>query len=231
MSYTVHASGDAVAIGTSEISLISGTTTLQNDTTAGTYQLVLSLVDAALTKSDLFFVTIKEKCLSGGTQQILDRFPIGMADSGILITPVFGLIHGWDMTLIGNVSRNWTWQIRKYASCTQYASQSALAVSSTELSMHSGTSTLQSKTDKGTYCVIVDGVGATMAKADVFDLKTKEKAIGASTQGLVHHLPIYGPQFKMMYTPWLGLGEGFDHTLIRTAGADNNFDVSVRKIG
>lgn len=98
MAVTEAYSMSAVTVSTSEISFVSGTTTLQNNTTAGVYQL---LVDAAnMAKGDEFLIKVKEKVKSAGTQRVVFQATLSDAQTEIFTMPPMMFLHGWDMTII-----------------------------------------------------------------------------------------------------------------------------------
>lgn len=230
MAVTTYDSMSAVTVGTTELSILTGTTTLTDSTDAGIYRLWLDVGAASLAKGDEFLVRIKEKCLSGGTQRILDQRIISHTDGDIAVFPPVMLIHGWNMTIqkLSGTDRAWTAVIRKSGGCTEYDSLSAVLVSTTELSLLSGTTTLQSDTTAGVYQVIVDGITSAVGKSDQFRLRCKEKLL-TGTQRVVFPCAIYGTQSEMIYTPMMDLLDGWDYTLIKLAGTDRNFTASIRK--
>ncbi len=89
----------SLTVSTTELSLISGTSTLQASTTAGLYQVVLDL--AALAAGDQFTLSIKEAAAPSGTQRVIQTFTYSGAQvpQGDLV-PACILMNGWDMTLI-----------------------------------------------------------------------------------------------------------------------------------
>ena len=231
MAVTLYDYMSAVSVSTSEISILTGTTTLTDSTDAGIYRLWLDVGAASLVKGDEFIVKIKEKCLSGGTQRILDQRIISHTDGNIAVFPPVMLLHGWNMTIqkISGTDRNWTAAIRKSGSCTQYNSLSAVSISTSEISLLSGTTTLQANTTEGVYQVIVDGITSAVAKSDQFRFRCMEKVLSGGTQREVFPVEIYGAQSEMIYTPMMDLLEGWDYTLIKLAGTDRSFTASVRK--
>lgn len=107
--------------------------------------------------------------------------------------------------------------------------QDDLSVSTTELSLTGGTSTIQTRTDDGVYQLFLDT--ANTAKADEFKIRLYEKPLSGSTQRLVETWTIMGDQGdKVFYTPQYILMHGWDFTIQRTAGADRTFDASIRKV-
>jgi hypothetical protein len=119
MAYSEHATMDGVTVGTTELSLISGTTTLQTDTTDGLYVVVL---DAnAMANGDIFLLQWYEKAISTGTKRVVGD-PVyithaqGSAPNLVFYAPV-PLLHGWDVTLkkISGTDRAFSASIRKVA--------------------------------------------------------------------------------------------------------------------
>lgn len=113
MAVTQIYSISAVTVGTTELSIVSGTTTLANDTTAGAYELVADASNMA--KGDEFAIDMYEKALSGGTKRQFVSFSLMGVQSELFISPTFLLMWGWDMTIrkIAGVDRAFTASIRK----------------------------------------------------------------------------------------------------------------------
>lgn len=112
MAITEAYFGTATITGT-ETSLVSGTTTLQNVTTPAVIQL---FVDAsAMLSGDEYQIQIKDKVVSGGTQQVIYNAYIEGRQSSPFVTPTLILYHGWDITmdLITGTARSISWSIRK----------------------------------------------------------------------------------------------------------------------
>lgn len=107
--------------------------------------------------------------------------------------------------------------------------QIALSVSTTELSLLSGTSTLQNDT---TACVIQAVIDASnMALSDTFVVRVYEKVRASGTKRKVFQATLSDLQSELFCTPPIAVLNGWDVTMQRTAGADRAFDTSVRKIG
>ena len=89
---------DGVTVGTTELSIVSGTTTLATDTTVGVFQL---WVDAGnMAKADEYRVKLYEKVeATGGTKKVFAMFPLLGVQSEVFVTPTFILMNGWDMTI------------------------------------------------------------------------------------------------------------------------------------
>lgn len=85
---------------TTELSLVSGTSTLQNITTAGCYQAFLDLTNMA--NGDVYEFRIYEKVQSGSTKHIIQCYTFTDAqgaDNAIWVSPALMLLNGWDFTL------------------------------------------------------------------------------------------------------------------------------------
>lgn len=108
----------SVSIDTTEISLVSGTSSLQSVTDDGAYQVWLDL--SALADGDIFILRQYEKVRSGDTKRVSDVWTIGHgqgADGANWKTLADLLLHGWDYTLIksAGTARTIPWSIRKVA--------------------------------------------------------------------------------------------------------------------
>lgn len=97
MAVTTAFELSAVTVGATELSIVSGTTTLQNNTTAGVYQLVIDAANMA--KGDEFIVKLYEKCKAAGTKRVFSAWSLLGVQSQLFITPSFMLLNGWDMTI------------------------------------------------------------------------------------------------------------------------------------
>lgn len=103
--------------------------------------------------------------------------------------------------------------------------------STTELSLISGTSTLQADTTDGIYQVFLD-LNA-LANGDEFEFRVYEKVQSGSTKRVFFIAVIndaQGADAANWVTPSFILINGFDFTLKRTAGADRTIEYSVRKV-
>ena len=107
---------DGVTVGTGELSIVSGTTTLQTITDDGVYQL---WIDAGtMAKGDEFRVKLYEKVEgTGGTKKVFSAWTLLGVQTEIFVTPTFILINGWDMTIqkIAGTDRAFDASIRKVA--------------------------------------------------------------------------------------------------------------------
>lgn len=99
-------------------------------------------------------------------------------------------------------------------------------VSTTELSLTGGTSTIQTRTTAGYYDVWVDKTN--IAKGDHFIIRMYEKVTSGGTQ----HGQIIGSLFGVQDEDFVfsspQLRHGFDFTIVRIAGADRSITASVR---
>jgi hypothetical protein len=101
-------------ISTSEISLITGTTSTSSDTQDGVIQCFIDL--NALASGDTVEFRAYEKTRSSDTQRLV--FAQAFSDTQsepVWASPALIMMHGWDFRLIrtGGTSRTITWSIRK----------------------------------------------------------------------------------------------------------------------
>jgi hypothetical protein len=109
-------SGTLATVSTTELSCVSGSSTLQNNTTAGIYQLMLDL--SAMAAGDSFRIRIKEKVIAGGTQRNIEDVTLSGAQADPnYVTPSLLLVNGWDMTIVrvGGTDRAVPYSIRMVA--------------------------------------------------------------------------------------------------------------------
>lgn len=107
---------DGVTVGSTELSIVSGTTTLQTVTDDGVYQLWIDAGNMA--KGDEFRVKVYEKVeATGGTKKVFAQWTLLGAQAEIFVTPTFILLHGFDFTLqkISGTDRAFDASIRKIA--------------------------------------------------------------------------------------------------------------------
>jgi hypothetical protein len=100
------------------------------------------------------------------------------------------------------------------------------SVSTTELSITAGGSTLQTRTTACAACVVFDL--SALAKGDSFKIRVYEKARSADTQRQLTYWTVSGVQGELWTTPTFMLINGWDFSIIRTAGADRTITASVR---
>lgn len=116
MSWTSFAELDGVTVGASELSIISGTTTLSTDTNKGIYWVLVDGVQAAMAKGDEFAIRIYDKVeATGGTKRKIFEIRISDAQSEPVVTPPLPLGNGWDATIqkIAGTDRAFDAEIRK----------------------------------------------------------------------------------------------------------------------
>ena len=107
---------DGVTVGATELSIVSGTTTLQTILDDGVYQLWLDA--GTMAKGDEFVVKLYEKVEgTGGVKKVFFQARLTDVQSEIFVTPTFVLINGWDMTIqkITGTDRAFDASIRKVA--------------------------------------------------------------------------------------------------------------------
>lgn len=98
MAIAVHSELDNVTVG-SELSIISGTTTLQTNTDDGVYQLWVD-DQGNMTKAEEYAIRIYEKVEeTGGTKKLVFKATLKGVQSEIFVSPMLILMHGWDMTI------------------------------------------------------------------------------------------------------------------------------------
>lgn len=107
-------SGSA-SISTTEFSLVSGTTTLQSDTTDGVFQVMVDFT--AMTASDAYTLTVKEKVISSAAQEIVYNLYLEGTQSTPIVLPSLIFMHGWDVTVrrTAGADRTIVWSIRQVA--------------------------------------------------------------------------------------------------------------------
>jgi hypothetical protein len=103
---------------TTELSFVSGTSTLQSVTDDGVYQLFLELNNLA--QGDMFEVRFYEKVQSSSTKRVCQLYVFSDAqgtDGAVAVFPPLQLMHGWDMTIIrtAGADRSIAYSIRKIA--------------------------------------------------------------------------------------------------------------------
>ena len=108
--------GTALSVNTTEISLVSGTSTLQTVTTAGIYQLFLDV--SALTATESYSLKIYETARAGGTKRIVQEITLtGVQAEPIYVTPALQLVNGFDFTLVKlqGTTRTFDYSVRMVA--------------------------------------------------------------------------------------------------------------------
>ncbi len=104
---------NSATIGTTEYSLPNNSTTLASITTDGAVQVLIDF--ANMTSTEGYTIKIKEKVTSGGTQRTVVESRLDGAQPGPWVSPVFIMMHGWDVTVTKNAGtdRSISWSIRK----------------------------------------------------------------------------------------------------------------------
>ena len=106
----------AVTVGTAELSITGGTTSLLSKAEAGVYQL---WIDAnTMAKGDEFIVKVYEIVkTTGGTKRLFSAWSLLGVQTEIFVTPTFILMYGWEMTItkIAGTDRAFDASIRKVA--------------------------------------------------------------------------------------------------------------------
>ncbi len=220
------------AVGSTELSLVSGTSTLQTLTDQG---IVFVKVDTVnLAKSDYFKVRVYEKVLSTSTKRVVMQTVIGNAqtgDGGLWLFPGLLLRHGWDVTIqkVAGADCDIAVQV-SIITCpiNEIYAQTALSVSTTELSLTGGTSTIQNRTSPGMVQAFIDT--SNMAKADEFLVRAREAVYVAQTARYIYSASLMDVQSESFFTPPFPMCNGWDITMDRISGADRTFDVSIRQV-
>jgi len=107
---------DGVTVGATELSVVSGTTTLATDTSDGVFQLWIDAGTVA--KGDEFRVKAYEKVEgTGGTKKVFAQWSLQGVQTENFPSPTFILMHGWDFTItkIAGTDRAFDASIRKVA--------------------------------------------------------------------------------------------------------------------
>lgn len=226
---------DNVSVGATELSIVSGTTTLQTVTDDGLFYLFLDPVGAGVAKGDEFKARIYEKVeATGGTKRVIFSATISDAQSEIWTFPGMMLMHGWDMTLqkVAGTDRNWDASIRAVAGgawLSEPYELDGVTVGATELSIVSGTTTLQDITTAGFYQLFLDPV-TNLAKADEFEVTIYESVeLTGGSKRVLYRFRVSDAQYENLVTPILLLKNGWDMTIKKIAGTDRAWDASIRK--
>lgn len=104
----------------------------------------------------------------------------------------------------------------------------SVSISTTEISMTNGNSTIATVTTDGVYQAVVD-VNALTA-ADVFEFRVREKARSSDTQRSVYLATIAGAQAYNFVSPAITLINGWDMTLKKISGTDRTITWSIRQL-
>lgn len=112
MAITEAFTGSA-SISTTEYSLVSNSTTLAANTSAGVYQVFIDTLNMAA--GDEYLIQIKEKVTAAGIQRSIYSATLEGSQSTPFVTPTLILMNGWDVTmdLVIGTARTISWSIRK----------------------------------------------------------------------------------------------------------------------
>lgn len=105
-----------LTVGTTELSLVTGTSTLGASTTAASAEADIDL--SALAAGDAVRVRVREKIVAGGSQVVLfDATYAGPLQEPGLKLPLGLMVNGWDVTIvkIGGVTCSVPYSIRAVA--------------------------------------------------------------------------------------------------------------------
>lgn len=97
MAVSTHTPQTALSVGATELSLISGTSTLQNNNTSGVYQVSVDCSNMA--KGDRFRVRMYKAVRSGGTKRVFFTVDVYNAQSELLVIPPTMMLYSWDVTI------------------------------------------------------------------------------------------------------------------------------------
>lgn len=235
MAINEYAELDGVTVGSTELSILSGTTSLQSRTDQGMYGLWLDIPAASLAKGDRFAWRVKEKVRASGDTQysvMWGRFRDDQWDEPLVVPPLM-LRNGWDMTLIKEVGTDRAFDASvRGVSCTisQPYELNAVTVGATELSIVSGTTSLQTITDDGLYQLWVDPV-TNMAVGDKFVIRIYEKVEGTGGTKRQFYETEYHHDIDIIFvSPVFCLINGWDMTIQKVSGTDRAFSASIRKV-
>lgn len=222
----------AVTISTTEISIVSGTSTLQTVTTKGIYSLY---IDASnMVKGDEFEVKIYDKVISGGTKRVAFRQTISDAQSEMLVFPDIMLFNGWDMTIVkkGGSDQTFTASIRAVtgAGLSDAYTQSALTITTTEKSLISGTTTLSADTTACKIQVWADLSNLTLTDGDDLYIRIYEKCLTGGTKRQVYQAIQLDTQIELFFTPVFTVMNGWDVTAVKVNGTNKTIDAAIRKV-
>lgn len=97
---TSHATVTALAVSSTELSIISGTSTLQTDTTDGMFNMEMDLSD--MVSADVLEIRRYATARASGTKRVAECYVVKDlqgADSAIWASAFFANMHGFDWTL------------------------------------------------------------------------------------------------------------------------------------
>lgn len=115
----------------------------------------------------------------------------------------------------------------------EYDTLDNVTVGATELSIISGTTTLQTVTDDGVYQLWISddtGSGRTMTKTEEYSIRIYEKVRNDGVKKVFFTATIKGVQSEDFVTPFFMLGNGWDMTMQKIAGTDRAFDARISRM-
>lgn len=107
---------DGVTVGTSPISLVSGTTTVNDTAETGVFQFWIDAGNMA--KGDEFKITLSEKVEgTGGTRKTFFQVTLLGVQAEVFVSPTFVLKNGWNATIhkLAGTDRAFDASVRKIA--------------------------------------------------------------------------------------------------------------------
>jgi hypothetical protein len=233
MAFTELFQADA-SVSTTEYSLTNDSTTIANQTTDGLYQVLLHL--SPLDALDVFDFAVHEKVFSGGTRR---KHPVARlaglqgGGGGTYVSPPFILMHGWDFTLqkIAGADQSIFWSIRQLTPTISEYKQFDQTITTTEHSFVNDSSTIATDTSDALVQLWLEN-NAVMAIADVYEFARYEKVYSAGAQlkeilARPAHWKVAG---TLMVTPLLTLLHGWDFSGKKIAGADLQWNWSLRTV-
>lgn len=102
-------------------------------------------------------------------------------------------------------------------------------ISTTETSLVSGTTTLQSVATPGVIQVFIDT--ANMVSGDEYLIQIKDKVTSGGTQRVIYSATLDGAQSSPFVTPTIILYHGWDVTMDLISGTGRSISWSIRKVG
>lgn len=100
------------------------------------------------------------------------------------------------------------------------------SIGGTEYSLTDSSATIASRTTKGTYQVVVDA--SALQVGDRYRVRVLEKCRASGTQRQLATSVIAGPVSDLWMSPAMMLGNGWDVTVQKLAGADRTLEWSIR---
>jgi hypothetical protein len=112
----------------------------------------------------------------------------------------------------------------------EYDTLDDVTVGATELSIISGTTTLQTVTVDGVYQLFVDD-RSNMTKTEEYAIRIYETVLAAdASKRQIFKATIKGVQSEPFVSPFLMLGNGWDMTLQKIAGTDRAFSARISQM-